>query len=380
VRIITRYVLREFAVYFVMALGATTSIFVLRQIFRLTKEFVRKDVSLWYMAELVGYALPGILVLSLPIAFLVGILMTLGQLGFTGELTAMRASGIGAHQLILPFAVAGLLLGVADHVLYDFAVPWGNTEHRKLRVDIGRQHPALILEDGTVMRSLESAGLLWLYDRKDPVTGRLIDVAVWDDFRDGHPRLSLADEASVGLHEGRGALTLYNGVSYEREANQLITVLRNRFAREIIYIPLGDDINRSNHSFKDYRAMSQNTLEAEMVELRKRMVKETSSIVQGTLAKSHRRAAVEWHKKITIPFACLAFALVGVPLGVITRRGGFMIGLLYGLSLIIVFYVLLRVGETVARAGSVAPLVGAWMPNIVVLVVAGLLTRQMLRR
>ena len=110
------------------------------------------------------------------------------------------------------------------------------------------------------------------------------------------------------------------------------------------------------------------------------MVKETSSIVQGTLAKSHRRAAVEWHKKITIPFACLAFALVGVPLGVITRRGGFMIGLLYGLSLIIVFYVLLRVGETVARAGSVAPLVGAWMPNIVVLVVAGLLTRQMLRR
>jgi len=373
-------VLREFALYFVMALATTTSIFVLRQIFRLTKEFVRKDVSLWYMAELVGYALPGILVLSLPIAFLIGLLMALGQLGFTGELTAMRASGIGAHQLILPVAVVGLLLGVVDHVLYDIAVPWGNTEHRKLRVDIGRQNPALILEDGTIMRSLESAGLVWLYDRKDPVTGRLIDVSVWDDFRDGHPRLSLADEASVGLHEGRGALTLYNGVSYERESNQLTTVVRNRFAREIIYIPLGEDIDRSAHAFKDYRAMSQDTLEVEMATLRKRMADETANLLKGTLAKSYRRAEVEWHKKITIPFACLAFALVGVPLGVITRRGGFMMGLLYGLALIIVFYVLLRVGETLGREGSVSPLVGAWMPNIVVLVVAGGFTRQMLRR
>ena len=379
-RIITRYVLREFAVYFVMALAATTSIFVLRRIFLLTKEFVRKDVSLWYMAELVGYALPGILVLALPIAFLIGILMALGQLGFTGELTAMRASGIGAHQLVLPFAIVGLVFGLADYVLYDVAVPWGNTQYRKLRVDIGRQNPALILEDGTIMRSLESAGLLWLYDRKDPVTGRLINVSVWDDFRDGHPRLSLAEEGSVGLHEGRGALTLYNGVSYERESNQLTTVVRNRFAREIIYIPLGEDIGRSDYSFKDYRAMSQDSLEAEMATLRERMAAESSTVLRDSLAKSHRRAAVEWHKKIAIPFACIAFALVGVPLGVITRRGGLMMGLLYGLVLIIVFYVLLRVGETFGKTGSVSPWVGAWLPNTVVFVVAGGLTRQMLRR
>jgi lipopolysaccharide export LptBFGC system permease protein LptF len=332
------------------------------------------------MAELVAYAFPGILVLALPIAFLIGILMALGHLGFTGELTAMRASGIAAHQLVLPFAVVGVLLAVVDHGLYDYAVPWGNTEHRKLRVDIGRKNPALILEDGTVMRSLETAGLLWLYDHKDPVTGHLINVSVWDDFRDGHPRLSLAEEASVGLHEGRGALTLYNGVSYERESDQLTTVVRNRFAREIIYIPLGEDIDRGDHAFKDYRAMSQASLEIEMSAVLKQMAAETSGLLRPVLATRYRRAAVEWHKKITIPVACLAFALVGVPLGVITRRSGFMVGLVYGLPLIIIFYVLLRVGETLARAGSAPPWLGAWMPNLVVLAVAGILTRQMLRR
>ncbi|MBT3270069.1 YjgP/YjgQ family permease [Candidatus Poribacteria bacterium] len=380
-RIITRYVLREFALYFFMALAATTSLLVLRRIFLLTKEFVRKDVSLWYMAELVGYVLPGILVLAIPIALLVGMLMALGQLGFTGEITAMRASGIGAHQLILPVALVGAAFTVLDYFLIDYAVPWGNTEHLKLRTDIARQNPAMILEEGTIMRSLETAGIVWFYERTDPVSGRLLNVRVWDDFRDGHPRFSLASEGTVGLHEGRGALTLLNGVSYERESDQLTTVVRNRFAREIIYIPLEEDVERSTkYAFKHYRAMSQKTLNAEMTTIRERLAKETSDIMRGSMERSHRRAAVEWHKKFTIPFACLAFALVGVPMGVITRRSGFMVGLVYGLPLIIVYYAVLRVGETVGAAGSMAPWLGAWLPNFLVLVVAGSLTRQMLRR
>jgi LPS export ABC transporter permease LptF len=380
VRIITRYVLREFLLYFAMALGATTSLLVLRQIFRLTKEFVRKDVSLWYMAELVGYLLPGVLVLALPIALLVGLLMALGQLGFTGELTAMRASGIGSHQLLLPVAIVGCLFCGFDFFLIDNAVPWGNTEYRSLRVDIARQNPAMILEEGTIMRSLESAGLVWFYERTDPETGALLAVRVWDDFRDGNPRFIVAESGSVGMHEGRGALTLHNGVSYERESNQLSTVVRNRFAREIIYVPLDTEIRRSNYSYKDYRAMSQDSLELEMAALSERIETEPSKIVLATMQASRRSAAVEWHKKLTIPFACLAFVLVGVPLGSVTRRSGFMIGLVYGLPLIIIYYTLLRVGETMGKAGSVSPAFGAWMPNVLILVLAGVLTRQMLRR
>lgn len=379
-RIITRYVLREFLLYFALALAATTSLLVLRRIFLLTKEFVRKDVSLWYMAELVGYVLPGVLVLAIPVALLVGLLMALGQLGFTGEITAMRASGIGSHELILPVAVVGALFCVFDFVLVDNAVPWGNSAYLGLRTDIARQNPAMILEEGTVMRSLESAGIVWFYEGTDPTSGALVNVRVWDDFRDGNPRFILASEGSVGLHEGRGALTLHNGVSYERESNQPATVVRNRFAREIIYIPLDSEVNRSEYSFKNYRAMSQDSLELEMAALRTRMETEASGIILANMEASHRRAAVEWHKKLTIPFACLAFALVGVPLGVITRRSGFMVGLVYGLPLIIIYYTLLRVGETVGKQGSVDPWLGAWLPNILVLILAGTLTRQMLRR
>ena len=379
-RIITRYVLREFALYFFMALAATTSLLVLRRIFLLTKEFVRKDVSLWYMAELVGYVLPGILVLAIPIALLVGMLMALGQLGFTGEITAMRASGIGAHQLILPVAMVGAAFMVMDYFLIDYAVPWGNNKHLGLRSDIARQNPAMILEEGTIMRSLETAGIVWFYERTDPVSGRLVNVRVWDDFRDGHPRFSLASEGTVGLHEGRGALTLLNGVSYERESDQLTTVVRNRFAREIIYIPLEEEVDRSKYTFKHYRAMSQKKLNDEMSGLRVRLSTETSGIMRANMERSYRRAAVEWHKKFTIPFACLAFTLVGVPMGVITRRSGFMVGLVYGLPLIIVYYTVLRVGETVGAQGSMPAWLGAWLPNFLVLIIAGALTRQMLRR
>ena len=114
--------------------------------------------------------------------------------------------------------------------------------------------------------------------------------------------------------------------------------------------------------------------------LSERIETEPSKIVLATMQASRRSAAVEWHKKLTIPFACLAFVLVGVPLGSVTRRSGFMIGLVYGLPLIIIYYTLLRVGETMGKAGSVSPASGAWMPNVLILVLAGVLTRQMLRR
>jgi lipopolysaccharide export LptBFGC system permease protein LptF len=74
---------------------------------------------------------------------------------------------------------------------------------------------------------------------------------------------------------------------------------------------------------------------------------------------------VELHKKISIPFANLAFGLIGVPLGLMVRRGGRMVGLGVGVALIIFYYIILTVGEKLAKTGSIHPFLGAWAPNII---------------
>jgi lipopolysaccharide export LptBFGC system permease protein LptF len=82
----------------------------------------------------------------------------------------------------------------------------------------------------------------------------------------------------------------------------------------------------------------------------------------------------EFHKKIAIPFACLAFVLAGFPLGTLTRRGGRLLGFSMAIGLIFIYYLLLSLGQTYGDSGRMAPLLAMWLPNIGMLALAGMLS------
>jgi LPS export ABC transporter permease LptF len=378
-RIVTRYVLREFFIYFTLALVATSSILILRQIFLLTKRFVSKDVSLLYLGELVAYALPSVLSLTIPMAVLAGMLMVLGQFAFTGEITALRASGYGVHRLVVPVSVVGLLFALVDYGMMDYALPWGNRRYIELYFELSRKSPALILEEGVVMRNMESSERLWFVENVDPKTKRLHGVRIWESYKDGRPRLTIAKEASLQVLKGESILTLFDGISYEH-GNRDDDVLQIRFPRQEIVLNIGDQLGRSDSRFKVYRAMDSLALRDEIRSLRKDRDTMPSGASQRSLDVSLRRARIELHKKYAIPFACFAFALVSVPFGVMTRRSGFMVGMAIGLPLIIVYYTLQRVGETLGERGMLDEVIGVWVPNLPIVLLGVAMTIRMFRK
>ena len=86
--------------------------------------------------------------------------------------------------------------------------------------------------------------------------------------------------------------------------------------------------------------------------------------------KSQNKYGVEIHKKFSIPVACILFVLLGAPLGVMSKKGGFAIstGLSFGFFLI--YYVLLISGEEMADRSFLSPLVGMWSPNLIIFFIA----------
>ena len=76
---------------------------------------------------------------------------------------------------------------------------------------------------------------------------------------------------------------------------------------------------------------------------------------------------VEFHKKISIPFACLAFTFIGIPLGIMVRRGGKAIGFGISLALIFIYYLLLVLGEMLGERGTINQFVALWIPNLVLM-------------
>ena len=75
---------------------------------------------------------------------------------------------------------------------------------------------------------------------------------------------------------------------------------------------------------------------------------------------------VEIHKKYSIPAACIVFVLVGAPLGVITRRGGFGIAASMSLGFFVLYWSCLIGGEKLADRGIVSPFTGMWIANIII--------------
>src|SRR6185295_5329759 len=73
---------------------------------------------------------------------------------------------------------------------------------------------------------------------------------------------------------------------------------------------------------------------------------------------------VEFHRRLALPFACLVFALAGLPLGVSTTRGSRSMGLILSLILMLVYYLAFIGGTRIAGNAQFSPFLGAWLPNL----------------
>ncbi len=362
-RILARYILKEFFPPFIIALICFTFILIFDDLFRLTKLFVQKGISPIYLVELLTYVMPATVVLSLPMATLVAILLSLGRLSTDNEIIAMKAHGVAFHHLMLPLLGITMVLSVVDLGLMDYALPKANLAYATLKRDIQRHNPTFILEEATVMKELEREGKLWMYESTDAKSGRMREVKIWDGIWSGRPRFSHAREGSLGFESGRAMLTLYDGLTYEPTTDNSDGYRVTKFQQQQLALQLTEDLERGAFQNKTPRSMRISQLKEFVTDLRSTV--ETSQNPDYTLSKL-RFAQVEYHKKFSIPFACLAFGLMGVPLGLMVKQSGRMIGFGVGLAVILIYYLLLQIGQSAGLNGMLSPALAMWLPNVVI--------------
>ena len=362
-KILTRYALKEFIPPFFLALVCFTSILLLDEIFRLTKRFVEKGINLGYLIELLIYVLPVILVLTIPMATLVGILLALGRLSTDNEIAAMKSHGIGFHQILLPLLIVASLIGVFDFFFMDYALPRGNVAYASLKRDINMQNPAFVLEEGVIMKELEREGKLWMYESTSPDTEQLQDVKVWDSIWSGQPRFIHATAGDIEIENGQAWLKLYDGLTYEPIPSAPDGFRLTSFAEHRIALDLSETVERTAYQSESPRTMSMEKLKSHLIQLEGRVSRANNSkfIIDKT-----RKAQVEYQKRFSIPFACFVFGLIGVPLGLIVKRSGKMVGAGIGLTLILVYYLILQFGQEAGENGTLSPALSIWLPNITI--------------
>jgi LPS export ABC transporter permease LptG len=130
----------------------------------------------------------------------------------------------------------------------------------------------------------------------------------------------------------------------------------NRNALQRILLPEKVPGDTSRATTRSFREMTLSELLRQVKELRHSADHETYNL-----------ARVEIQKKFAIPFACIVFGIVGLPLGITNRRGGKSSGFSLSIAIIVFYYVLINNGEQLAANGRISPVIGMWTADILLL-------------
>ena len=366
-KILVRYTFREILSAFMLAVVAFTSLLIVDKVFDLTRYFVEKGISPVYMVQMLFYFSPAVLVLTVPMAFLVGIVTAFGRLAADNEITAIKTSGISMEKLIVPVVLSSLVLSVFMVFFMDLTIPSGNRAYTRLNVEIQRKNPALVLQPGTIMEEMSKENRKWYFKSVDPKTGRLKSVRIWE--RSGAiPKLITAEEGELIFYPHWTALKLFNGTIYQAdEKKPTKNYAVGDFVQDQVVLHISGSLD------KDYEARTTSPRNMSIKQVKHHLAEFNKQLKSPRISESRKEYIrkvklneykVELYKKTAIPFACLAFGLIGVPIGLMVRRGGRMVGLGVGFGLIIIYYVFLTGGEKAAKVGVFSPFLGAWTPNI----------------
>jgi len=418
VKILSKYILREHLMPFIGGLAIIMFVLVMDFILDILNLIIAKGVEPLIVLKLFSLNLAWMLALAVPMTCLIAGLMAFGRLAEDREIIAAVSSGIPLVRLMfLPLGVA-LILSVFMIFFSNSVLPEANYEAKMLMGDIKRKKPALAIKERVFIDDFPGVGLY--IEEVEEKTNELRGITIYDQQDRRIPRIVQAEYGKMSYSENSDVLILelYDGVIHEIDEQDPSKHTRVNFDRQTIrFSDLGFKLQRRDSGHRGDRELtiedmkeriaakdsaiarsmdnivefSDKAFRAAFIPSGKNTPSDPSMIyrsirkrVESTLhaiksqmntVKAHRRYirkySVEIHKKITLPFACVFFLLVGAPVGVWARKGGLGVGIGLGLGFIVIYWAFLIGGEELADRGFIAPWLAMWLPNFVMVAIGG---------
>lgn len=351
-KILDRYILREIALPFVMVLFILTFVLLMGRILQLMDLLVNKGVGFPDIMKFVVLLMPSFLMFTIPMSLLVSILIGLGRLSGDSEITVMKASGVSLYQIARPIAVAAVIAFLLTGVITLFLVPQSKYATKIHLYNVSKQKASIGIREKVFIDYFK--GLL-IYAESIPLDGAFMEgVLIADTRLTSEPSTIVAKKAYL-VSDPR-ALT----ITMRLESGSTHTVdpqFRNYRKMDFDIYDVNLDIGSA--LLNEGSLKEKSTGEMNILELRKRL-RQTD-----TEKRKLRDAAIELHKKLSIPVSCLILGFLAIPLGIRTNRAAKSWSISIGFGLTVLYYMLQLGGEALVQTGRVAPLIGTWVPNLV---------------
>ncbi|HVN81886.1 MAG TPA: LPS export ABC transporter permease LptF [Terriglobia bacterium] len=357
-RILRRYIFFEIVGPFLLGLLVFSFVLITRAAGKPLELLVQKDVSFKEVGLIFGYIMPVIFTFSIPMSVLLAILICFGRLSADSEITAMRSCGVGIKNLLAPVLVFSTLAWVTALINSTFLEPYCNYQFKLLSYSVmlksisSEMKPRVFEEEFTdqVLYIMDVSS-----DRNDWRGIFLADISNRDQ-----PKITLAHQGRLinDPVERKLQLELNTGSTHSVESKTPRSYKLVTFNQTEIPIVLSSDLLDETPTKK--------SSEMNVLELW-RQLKAGSNEGVSLSTKDRREREVEVSRRLALPCSIFVFALVGIPLGVISKRGGKSYGFIVSLVIFLIYYLVLFQGINFAKNGRIPAYLGPWLANAVFL-------------
>jgi LPS export ABC transporter permease LptG/LPS export ABC transporter permease LptF len=367
-RLISRSILRELLAPFFLGLSAYTFLLLLRTIFQMTEFVVRRSASATEVGRLLLLSLPWMLVLTVPMAFLLAVLVGLGRLSGDSELLAIRASGVGPWAVYRPVLGAAAVLSAGVFAFYNFVLPPANDALIHSMARVAATSVVNLLQPRSFREIRPGDTLFFDHIGSDGRSFEGVLLSIGSRENEPLSELILARRGGLTIEGDRLWLDLFDSEVHEVDPADPRRYRVNRNASQRILFT-EDIFSRQRADVRYDKALRAQSL-AELLETQRREREKPESPARARLIR------VEIHKKLALPLTCFVFAIVGIPLAETSRRGGRGSGFAISILILVGYYLLLTAGETWAEDGLLPPGLAVWLPNLLLVALGALLFRR----
>ncbi len=347
--ILDRYIFKELLIPFSISLCILCFLVLTKEMLRLVELLVTKGVGLLSVFEIIVNLMPSFLVLTLPMACLISSITTFSRLSFDKELVAMQAAGLSLLRIAVPVFVFSFFVFLGTLYLSQWGQPWAPISLKKLAVSLIQDQLHLALEQGVFNEPMD--GMVIFVPTPEPgeqATGIFIL-----DHRDRTQEVMITAQSFQLLKNPRhkqSGIRLYEGTIHHIPKDS----------------PQHHQVTFSTYDLKMDLSPSFNVKKPERPNYQHIMAKLKQSSWRDT-RMLHR--LMEYYKDLGFPVATLILGILGMPVGIVSKRAGRMGGFVLGIFIMVGYYLFNVLGEFFVTALLLHPFAGAWLPNILILLI-----------
>ncbi len=345
------YIFKEAAVPFLLSLVILTLTALLSKSIKIVELMVTHGIGASFIFWFVVSVIPSFIIYTIPISFLIGVLIAFTRLSSDSEIIAMKAGGLSLYNMMRPVLALSALACAATLAFTLYVFPWGNLNIKKLLFDAARTRLIAGMEEKTFYDRFK--GVVLYVDHLNIKTGEMEGIFISESAGgDEEPNVFFADKGVFSPSTGESSvyLKLFNGSIHRGAAGSEKYHIAD-FSTYVLELgltggPAGVTESKANRDLYPGELLD-----------RVRQIREKGEDTAPYV--------IDLHKRFALPASVFVFALLGIPLGIQKIRAARFTGFSVAMAVVLVYYVLSTAFEAIGENGLLNPVLAVWGSDIV---------------